>query len=286
MRGISRFSAIALSVSLALHAIPPGIAKSGDAGELEPIDSEEALRSHLTTFFVAYLNGIEFAAFQAMKKAPESREKIIVGKIMSTRACRAAVFQDNVLVSFLDTWSFVIRSRAFLNSPKGKETLGVLTEDFIALFDNLLAELESISKSFIPKEKLEELRVQIEQWSQQHPIQNFEGLLQEKKSASIPGVGWVLSIPMAPIKAMKGVDTTAQAASRLGGTLDLLSQFLSSLPVEIAWEAELLEFRTHQSMERLINLAALRAAQLILIVFALRFCFRLLANRRAKVDSK
>jgi hypothetical protein len=69
----------------------------------------------------------------------------------------------------------------------------------------------------------------------------------------IPALGWLFNLPLAPFRAIAGVDTTVQAVSSLSRTVENLNLTTASLPLEISWQSELLLLQTRRDTAALIQ---------------------------------
>ena len=92
----------------------PGL-KSSDAGTKL---TQVQLRERLAQFYTSYVNAIAGSIERAGQKQEdvETLRRLTLVKIRLVRTCRSAVFQENVMVAFLDTWVLCVQGRVFLES--------------------------------------------------------------------------------------------------------------------------------------------------------------------------
>jgi hypothetical protein len=73
--------------------------------------SEVELRAKLATFYVDFVNTVEFASAEAASHVDdiEVRRRLIAGRVRAVRSCRQAIFQRQTMAAFVDTWSLCIQ---------------------------------------------------------------------------------------------------------------------------------------------------------------------------------
>lgn len=221
----------------------------------------------------------------------EKRERLTLIKIRAARACRNAAFQSSPLAGYVDTLALCVQMRVLVKSPDAANILGGDLSEFVTLTDNLEREILALGNQFIEPAAMDALHANLEAFAKEHPIGTSRPITPPSANftASLPGLGWLLDLPLAPFHALQGVDQTAQAVTDFNGVADGFSRTLAYLPLELAWETQLLVLQTRRETEAasraLIDHAALRAAQLLAGAFALAFLWRLLSPRRDKQPS-
>lgn len=288
---------------LALDAAPRGPhasphAPSAETRERPSVEAEELakkfsapeLRERLGQFYTFFVNALEgtVARAEAGETDVEKRERLTLIKIRAARACRNASFQSSPLAGYIDTLALCVQLRALANSPDVSAILGADTAEFVKLTETLDREITALGNQFIEPAAMDALHARLEAFAKEHPIGHASAI--DPPSAnfhtSLPGLGWVLDLPLAPFRALQGVDQTAQAVTDFNGVADGFSRTIAYLPLELAWESQLLVLQARRESEAagkaLIDHAALRAAQLLAGVFALAFLWRLLSPRRPR----
>jgi hypothetical protein len=230
----------------------PGL-RSSDAGTKL---TQVQLRERLAQFYTSYVNAIAGSIERAGQKQEDvdTLRRLTLVKIRLVRTCRSAVFQENVMVAFLDTWVLCVQGRVFLESDRGEE-LGVIAAPLRDAAIRLEAEIEVIGRSFLPPDRFAELRAALESFARQNPFSTERAVAapSEDIQRNLPGVTWVVNLPLAPFRAMEGVDQTADAVSQFAKVADGFSRTIGSMPLEISWELELLLLQLRRDAAALIT---------------------------------
>lgn len=264
-----------------------------EAEELAKKFSAPELRERLGQFYTFFVNAIEGATARAEagEKDVEKRERLTLIKIRAARACRNAAFQNSPLAGYIDTLALCVQLRAMANSPAATDVLGADTAEFVALTETLDREITALGNEFLQPEAMDSLHARLEAFAKEHPVGHASAI--DPPSAnfhtSLPGLGWMLDLPLAPFRALQGVDQTAQAVTDFNGVADGFSRTLAYLPLELAWESQLLVLQARRESEAatkaLIDHATLRAAQLLGAAFLLALLWRIIVRRLPSRDA-
>jgi hypothetical protein len=266
---------------------------SVEAEELAKKFSAPELRERLGQFYTFFVNALEGATARAEagEQDVEKRERLTLVKIRAARACRNAAFQSSPLAGYIDTLALCVQLRVLANSPEAAAILGDDTAEFVKLTETLDREITALGNQFIEPAAMDSLHAKLEAFAKDHPIGHASAI--DPPSAnfhtSLPGLGWMLELPLAPFRALQGVDQTAQAVTDFNGVADGFSRTLAYLPLELAWETQLLVLQTRRESEAagkaLIDHAAIRAAQLLGAAFLLALLWRILVRRPPSRDA-
>lgn len=295
------FAALALVATTSAHASPwhrtprGGDSSSAAARAAPPTEAIELagkfsaaeLRERLAQFYTLFVNAMEGATARAAagEQNVEHRERLTLIKIRAARACRNAVFQNDPLAGYIDTLALCVQFRALTTTPDAAALLGTDLPEFIAVTARLDTEITALGEHFLAPGVIESLHLKLEEFAKKNPLGASHSVVPPSANfdANLPELGWLLDLPLAPFRALQGVDHTAQAVSGLGTVADGFSRTLAYLPLELAWESQLLVLQTRRETEAagraLIDHAALRAAQLFAGLFAAALLWRLIPSR-------
>lgn len=270
------------------HPSAARAAPSPEAIELAGKFSAAELRERLGQFYTLFVNAMEGATARAAagEHNVEQRERLTLVKIRAARACRNAVFQNDPLSGYIDTLALCVQFRALTATPDAAALLGTDLPEFIAVTARLDTEITALGEHFLAPGVIESLHLKLEEFAKKNPLGTSHSIVPPSANfdANLPELGWLLDLPLAPFRALQGVDHTAQAVSGLGTVADGFSRTLAYLPLELAWESQLLVLQTRREAEAagraLIDHAALRAAQLLAGLFAAALLWRLIPSRR------
>ncbi|MEN6307548.1 MAG: hypothetical protein ABFD91_07310, partial [Anaerohalosphaeraceae bacterium] len=103
--------------------------------------------------------------------------------------------------------------------------------------------VERIASSYLPADLYEETRGNVYQFAKDNPVQGTMGNLivyaTAAKAEEFSQFRKVLNIPLAPIRAMEGVDKTAVAIDRFTDSTNRFNDILKSMPESARWEMTL-----------------------------------------------
>jgi hypothetical protein len=232
------------------------------AGDTTVITQLE-LRERLDAFYSDFVGVIEFAAAERTARAsdPEERRRVVLWKMRAINACRAAVFQQNPLAAFLDTWTLCVQFEQAVTTGEEADAFGEAQPVMVQAAQRLRRDIEALGESFLPAERIAELRPKIEKFARENPVGRKRELVRPSKDAAIalPEFGWLLRLPMAPFRAFEGVNETAAALHEFTLVADRFERTVEHLPKQTAWEVELLLLDARREVEAL--LAQLDAGQ-------------------------
>ena len=103
-----------------------------------------------------------------------------------------------------------------------------------------------LGSSFLPPEKLAELHAEIDELAKQHPIRGeflresiAVGLTKAERGGAFDDI---IGIPMAPFRAIAGVESGAQAIREFNATAAQFTEIVDQLPQRMRWQMELLSY--------------------------------------------
>ena len=267
--------------------------------------SAPELRERLDYFYSIVLSTLESATLRAGQVTDdlERLRALTSAKIRAMRIYRAILFQTEPRDGFADAWTVTVQARVFFESDEAKAEFGPATPILEEAFHRLERQIETIASSFLPLTRITEVSEALETYAREQPIRSVRSFSppDTRNRPSTGPVAWILRLPLAPFRAMTGVDRTAHAVHELTLTADAFSQMISSLPVEISWEGELLLLQSRREIAALVeqNLArvdtlgrglvdhlAWRLTQVLALWFVLALVLRAVARRGAPVSSR
>lgn len=249
--------------------------------------SASELHEQLAQFYTFFVNSLDGASARAALGEPdlEKREQLTLIKIRAARACRTAVFQSDPLAGYIDTLALCLQMRALADSQKATNQLAADAAEFTAITAKLDAEITLLGEHFLDPQAIDALHTRLEEFAKNHPIGASRPIIppSDDFDVSIPGLSWLLELPLAPFRAMQGVDNTAGAITNFNGVANGFSRTVAQLPLELAWEGQLLVLQANRGGETagraLIDHAALRVAQLAVGIFGLALLWSIITAR-------
>ena len=219
--------------------------------------SEPELRDKLSEFYGHFVNTIEAAALQAANQTQDSnlRTRLTMAKLRATRICRDILFQQQPMTAFVDTWALCIQYEVYLEQGEGRETFKEVLLLLLPAAQQLRQRIESVGTLFLQPEQMADGRVKLEEFARTNPLKVNQQLGPAPSFSKIGAsqLGWVFKVPLAPFRAIEGVDQTAQAVHDLTFVADRFTRTAEDLAREAAWEAELLILQARREITGLMQ---------------------------------
>ncbi|MHC4854797.1 MAG: hypothetical protein ACYS72_00145, partial [Planctomycetota bacterium] len=159
-------------------------------------------------------------------------------------ALHAMMASDDAIIAFLDTWALLTRIELYYKGGPGASVHGDQQPQVIAFLDKVLEDYERIGRLFLADEQFEELKKNIYRFAVQHPVDgtysNLVVFATHEKKEEVGVLMKTLSIPMAPIRAMEGVDNTATAIHNVRNSVERFTDVAEQLPESTRWQMAIL----------------------------------------------
>jgi len=164
----------------------------------------------------------------------------LILQVRTSQAINAMLQQEDPVLAFVEVWGFIVRLHRYLEKGSGRS----LFRDNQHLFTEMAAQfetrVEAIGRTFTSEEILEENRQQVYSFARANPIKStlsntivYSTMVQAGKTSPFESL---LSIPMAPFKAMGGVDRTATAVNRFADKAGRFADIVEELPESVRWQ--------------------------------------------------
>jgi hypothetical protein len=151
---------------------------------------------------------------------------------------------DDSVVAFLDTWGLVIRLRIYLERGAGSHLYGKDQPDIVNFIKLAEKEIAHIGQLFLKPDQFEDAQRGLEEFARQHPItgiySNLVVYATHEEPEEAGALMRTLSIPMAPIRAMEGVDNTATSIHNVSNSVEQFSDIVQQLPRSARWQMTIL----------------------------------------------
>jgi vacuolar-type H+-ATPase subunit E/Vma4 len=159
-------------------------------------------------------------------------------------ALHAMTGSDDSIIAFLDTWALLMRIELYYKGGPGRSVHGDQQHLVIEFIDKALENIERIGHLFLGDKELEELKRGVYRFAVQHPIDgtysNLVVFATQEKEEEVGVLMKTLSIPMAPIRAMEGVDNTATAILRVRDSVEHFTNVAQQMPESTRWQMSIL----------------------------------------------
>jgi len=212
------------------------------AGIVTPSLDQEALKSDLNRFEDMFIQVIKQTTAQIEQDYPDLDTKR-TNLLLNTRLSSAIqTFSEtpSPVVGMIENWELCVRLHSYLDKGQGKSLYQQAQPDMLKAAQQTQDEIERIASSYLPAALFEETRGQVYQFARDNPIQGTMGNLivyaTAPRTETFSPFKKVLDIPMAPIRAMEGVDKTAIAIDRFTDSTERFNDILKAMPESVRWE--------------------------------------------------
>jgi hypothetical protein len=261
--------------------------------------SAEEIETRLAIFYATFVNTVSAVVErQGTSDADLDRlRRLTLSKIRAVRACRSTVFQTNPRNALIDTWALCLQFKVRLEGESGERIYGVDAPALREAARRLQAEIEAVAADVLAEEDVLTVRARFEAFYRELPSADARATAPPTSTeiqSALPDLGWLFKLPLAPFRALAGVDNTAQALVDLGHTTEKLTQIAANLPLEVSWETEMLLLQVRRDSavlladalaqadrrtQLLIDHLFWRGLQLIGAALAAALVYRLLVHR-------
>jgi hypothetical protein len=208
--------------------------------------SKEELRSELQKFKSFFTDTIGGAAeeLDSLDPTPKTRRLTLMWRVRMSYTSNAMIEQDDPVAAFLNEWALSVRMSQYFKGGEGSTMFGDNQTIAVAAAEFIEEEIEIIGALFLQEEAFTETREHIHRFAGTKPIQGTFS----RTVAYVPEIEEgrptvftdVLELPMAPFKALGGVDRGATAIHGFTNVADHFSGVIEGLPESTRWQLMLL----------------------------------------------
>jgi hypothetical protein len=230
------------------------IFKRGDKKAQKRSDiSKEEVRSALNDFVELYIAEIKQASEQldTIITTTKTRKLTLVWRLRASQALFDVSAQEDAIAAFLDTWTLCVRMSAYFEHGNGSESFGEHQAIATNATSTLEREVERIAHTFLDEAAFTKAKTFIHSLSAKNPIRGAYSFNMVYASKSTDGgqnpLQDVISLPMAPFRALEGVDKGAMAMHRFTDTAERITDIVELLPESMRWQMLLLLFEMEET---------------------------------------
>jgi methyl-accepting chemotaxis protein len=174
----------------------------------------------------------------------KTRKMSLIHRTRFRQALNTMLERDDPIEAFIETWALSVRITNHFKDGEGKNIFGEHQHIAVTSSEKLQTEIERIGKILLKNKTYVETQSKINKFAQTNPItKNFSNtiLFVTKIKPGEQGLfDDVISLPLAPFKAMTGVDRTASAIYGLRDSADRIADVAEELPESARWQLLLL----------------------------------------------
>lgn len=239
--------AVLLCASGCARALRTGLSLVGLGSPYATGISEEDLRQALDRYARRFAVGVGSAAERIEQETGdgEIRRRALLWRVRMLPAIQQAA-AASPRQAFTGLLTLAIAQRKYLVEGEGASLFGTLQPAAVEEAQALEEEALAVGDLFMTDEERDGVRWQVEDLTWKYPIRGvfqveatLEGVA---KSESWGSFAWVVAIPLAPLRALEGVDTGAQAILEFNATAREFARLTAQLPQMLRWESQLLAY--------------------------------------------
>jgi hypothetical protein len=215
--------------------------------------SKEELRDLLNIYRDYYVEEIKQLADRLDQENSSSRvrQMNLQMRMRIISAVDAMLEPTDPVVSFLEVWGLTIRMRMYLEEGEAAVLYKPQYPVVLEFTRKVEAEIERIGQLFLDAEKFQSARENLIRFARKNPIRgthsNFVVMATQERVEGTNPLLSVVTIPMAPFSAMRGVDRTADAVYQFRNTAERFTDVVKELPEMAQWEAMLLMYELDEA---------------------------------------
>lgn len=207
-----------------------------------PSLDQEALKNELDRFEDMFIQIIKQTTAQIEQEYPDldtKRTNLLVNTRLSS-AIRTFADTASPLVGLVENWELCVRLCSYFDDGQGQSLYRQTQPAMRRAMQQARDEIERLAGTYLPPDLFEETRRHVYQFAKDNPIEGTMGNLvvyaTGTQTETFNPFKKVLSIPMAPIRAMEGVDKTAVAIDRFTDSTNRFNDILKAMPESVRWE--------------------------------------------------
>ena len=214
--------------------------------------SKEDLWLQLRGYARYHSISIQGASLEVANSTPDTvvRRFAISLKLLAIPPAYRALNLRDPRAAFIDLWAFVKQAHAFSQSELGQR-FGEGQSIVISVFHDLDAQLFEVGGTFLSEKDLSRAQELVEEFAVQNPLQGRfarnAALPSTTEDAGAGAFASVLNYPLAPFKALQGIDEGAQAVREVARVADRFTTIVELIPSQVSWQLELLFLDTETS---------------------------------------
>jgi hypothetical protein len=237
----------------------PGLPWSAGAGSAL---TEEELRAELRQYAVTFSSVISAATHEIGSRTPDRaiRRRTLLWKAQMIPLARSASYIRDPQQAYVAQLVLAVGMRQYLEDGSGAALFGEHQPIAVEAARELEGNARALGARFLDPAELDRLGGEAEALVSEYPIRGefspgalVEGLADSKTRSSL---AWAVNLPMAPFRALTGVNEGAQAMRDFNQTTLQLADLMADFPRVVRWQLELLLYDVEDRETTLEGLAA------------------------------
>jgi hypothetical protein len=194
---------------------------------------------------------------QDATKSRRIRKNALLWRLRLVPVAQRAAYAEDPRVGYIRALQIAVLQRRYFETGDGRDLFGPQQSIAIDVSKKLEDQAIEIGDRFLKKAELARVVAEVNSNAEKYPIQGREFSLQRAISGTLQLqesdlISSVLSIPLAPFRALEGVDSGAQAIREFNVTARRFTDVAAQLPEQIRGELELFmyDFEDRETVEQ------------------------------------
>ncbi len=223
----------------------PGIALLPVPLRTAPGITEDELRGELLAFTTRFSVIVIAAADEiaASTNAPAIRRRTVLWKLRMIPLAHQALLTLDPQEAYFELLTLTQAMAQYLTDGAGRELFGDAQPIAVDAARDVEVDLQRIGARFLSPEPLADATARAAELARQHPIRGvfLRAEIEVGLAQVAPGSRFsdLIDLPMAPFRALQGVDAGAQAIREFNATAQQFNALVAGLPQQLLWQLEL-----------------------------------------------
>lgn len=219
---------------------------------MRPIDAGRVTQDELRAGLLDFSSGFTVLVTEAADRIsletrePTKRRLTLLWKIRMPPLAQEAASDQNPRTGYVEALTVAVAQRQYFQDGAGASLFGAQQPIALDAAQEIEQNALKLGQSFLSAEKLAELHAEVEQLAKQHPIRGefLRESIQAGLSSAETGGAFddIIGIPMAPFRAIAGVESGAAAIHEFNATAAQFTEIVDQLPQRMRWQLELLSY--------------------------------------------
>lgn len=209
--------------------------------------SQEELADELNAYATRFAGLVSTAAEEiaAASDEPATRRRALLWNLRLVPAVQEASFHPDPRTGYVHALTVAVMMRRYFTTGDGRSLFGASQPLAVTTAETLEDDAFDIGSRFLTETELTDVGREVSQLAERFPIQGTQFSLVRARQAvkAVPSsnvLTEVMTLPLAPFRALQGVDTGAAAVRDFNQTARRFSQVVAALPADLRGEMQLL----------------------------------------------
>jgi hypothetical protein len=207
---------------------------------------QEELRQVLNRFEDFFATSVKQSAGELDMLLPDAKTHrlTLLWRARCISSLHTILEQDDPLAAFVDAWALSLRLTLYFGAGEGSRLFGLHQDVAISTATQIETEIERVAQTLLEATIFEQTQSDLRAFAQANPIRGaFSKTLvyaSEVKKGTPSPVATVINLPLAPFRAIEGVDRGSTAIADFSTTAGRFSDIVEELPESTRWQLLLL----------------------------------------------